>query len=177
MKSVLTAPVKLWHLVLVSVIVASLTSTAVVSASPFLLGFQPQGPILMGLVAGTDANPINVPAGGGNVAVLLKTITVPAGKVADLAVFGEADMEGGATGYQYCYGQIRLDDPNAGRQFQPGNYILQGFNPPANNLSAPINGFLTNVHAGQHTVFLVMGASFNNCYILNRSMIILANIH
>jgi hypothetical protein len=178
MKRVLTAPVQIWQLVLVSVLVASLTSTAVVIAAPLTSGFQPAGSMLMGLVSATDATMVTVPAGYTNVVVLQKTIVVPPHKVADLAVFGEVDIEGGASsGYQYCFGQYLLDDPNSGTQLHPGNYILEGFNPPANNLSVPINAFLTQVKPGTHTVYMVMQAGYANCYALDRSMIILANVH
>ncbi len=177
MKEILSAPVRLWQLILVSVLVAALTSTVVVSAAPFSPDFLDQGKFRMAVEAGTDSDAVNVPAGYTDVVVLQKDITVPPGKVADLAVLGEVDIEGGLTGYQYCFGQYRLDDVASGPQFEPGSYILEGFNPPPNNLSVPINGFLTDVPTGSHTVYMVMSAGYNDCYALNRSMIILANIH
>jgi len=177
MKNVLTAPVQVWHLIIVAVLVASLTSTMVVSAAP-LSSLLAQGSVRMAVASGTDANSVDVPAGYTSVVILKQTITIPKGKVADLAVMGEVDAEGGASsGYQYCFGQIMLDDVATGTQFKPGNYIIEGFNPPPNNLSTPINGYLTSVKAGNHTVYLVMQAGYADCIALNRSMIILANIH
>ncbi len=175
MKNVLSAPVRMWQVLLVSVLVAVLTSTAVVSAAP-LTAFLAPGTFRMGLKYGTS--PVSLPADYSSHAVLAHSIVIPAGKVADLAAIGEVDMEGGAsTGYQYCFGQYRLDNVLTGTQFKPGNYILEGFNPPANNLSVPINGFLGNVPAGTHTVYMVMQAGYNTCTALDRSMIIIANIH
>ncbi len=176
MKKVLTAPVQLWHVILVTILIATLTSTAVVSAAP-LSAFLTQGTVRMAVATGSDVNSITVPAGYSSVVVLSRLIAIPAGKVADLVAIGEVDMEGGAvSGYQYCFGQYRLDSIT-GTQFKPGNYILEGFNPPANNLSVPINGVLLNVPAGNHTIYMVMQAGYADCIALNRSMIIFANIH
>jgi hypothetical protein len=178
MKRALSAPVQLWQLVLVSVLVAVLSTTAVVSAAPLTAGLLPNGQVRMAAASGTDSNAVNVPAGYTSVSVLEKTITVPKGRVADLLVMGEVDIEGGAvSGFQYCFGQYRLDDVASGPQFEPGNYILEGFNPPPNNLSTPINGFLLNVEPGDHTIYMVVQAGYADCYALNRSMIILVNIH
>jgi hypothetical protein len=178
MKKALSAPVRMWQLVLVSVLVAVLTSTAVVSAAPLATGFLAPGTIRMIWAYGTGSAPVTMPADYSSHAVLSTTVVIPAGKVAELMAIGEVDMEGGATtGYQYCFGQYRLDNFKTGAQFKPGNYILEGFNPPANNLSVPINGFIGNVQAGTHTVYMVMQAGYNTCTALNRSMIVFANIH
>jgi hypothetical protein len=178
MKKAFTAPVKLWHLILASVCVAALTTTVAVSAAPFTVGLLPNGQVRLAAAAGTDDDAINVPAGYTSVSILEKTITVPKGRVADLLVLGAVDIEGGAiSGYQYCFGQYRLDDIDTGPQFEPGNYILEGFNPPPNNLTTPINGFLLNVEPGDHTIHMVVQAGYADCYALNRSMIILVNIH
>lgn len=178
MKRILTAPVQLWHVFLVTILVATLTSTAVVSAAP-LQGFWLPGTMRMAAAFGNDSNAVHVPMGWNPVAVLQTTITIPAGKRADLAVMGEVDIESGTiSGIQYCEGQIRLDNVTSGAQFRPGNYKLGGYasNPP-NNFSTPINGYLGNVIAGTHTIYLVVDAGYADCLALQRSMIVLANIH
>jgi hypothetical protein len=181
MKKVLIAPVQLWQLVLVSVLVAILTSTAVVSAAPLAVGLLAPGSVRMAVAPGTSANSVTVPSGYSSVSVLQKIITVPAGKVADLAVMGMVDIASGTFGIsniQYCFGQYRLDNITSGTQFKGGNYILGGYTDYApNNFSVPVNGYLTNVTAGNHTVYMVLQAGYHNCLALNRSMIILANIH
>jgi hypothetical protein len=178
MKKALTAPVQLWQLVVVAVLVAALTGTVVVSAAPLTDGLLPHGQVRMAVASGTDADAVNVPAGYSSVSVLEKTIIVPNGKVADLLVMGAVDIEGGAvSGFQYCFGQYRLDDISTGPQFAPGNYILEGFNPPPNNLTTPISGHLLDVAPGEHTIHMVVQAGYADCYALNRSMIILVNLH
>ena len=136
--------------------------------------------MMMAVASATDANQIDVPPTYASTVVLKQVITIPKGKTADLAVMGEVDIEGGsaASSYEYCFGQYRLDNVATGTQFKPGNYILKGFTPPvANNLSVPINGYLTGVKAGTHTIFMVVQAGYQDCYMNDRSMIILANVH
>ena len=177
MKNALSTPVKLWQLLLVSALVVVLTTTVAFSAAPPDDGMVPHGQVRFA-VTGDSENTISVPAGYTNVAVLEKTITVPNGRVADLLAFGEVDIEGGAlTGYGYCFGEFRLDDIENGPQFDPGSYILYGFNPPPNNLSLPINGYLLNVEPGEHTIYMVMSAGYADCINLTRSMIVTVNIH
>lgn len=177
MKKILTSQVKMWHLIVLAIVVTFLTSATIVAAEPLAGGFWGAGTIMIAAASGTDSSQVTVPKGYADTVVLQKAITIPPGKSADLAVIGSADIEGGAsTGYQYCFGQYRLD-AIGGSQFKPGNYILEGFNPPPNNLTVPINGFITKVPSGQHTVYMVMEAGYADCYILNRSMIIIANIH
>ena len=177
MKNALNAPVKFWQLILVSVLVAALTSTATVSAAPYLVGVWPTGSVLMSGVFGTDNNSITVPSGYVDTTILQKTITVPAGKVADIAVIGMVNFQAGSsTGYIYCFGEYRLDNI-AGTAFKPGTYILEGFNPPPNNLSVPLNGYLQNVPAGNHTIYMVVSAGYTSCTAQDRSMIILMNVH
>ncbi len=176
MKKVFTAPVQLWQVVVVAVLVITLTGTVVASAASFPSGLLAQGIVRMALASSTTQ--VAVPATYTSTNVLQQTITIPVGKVGDIAVTGEADIEDGAgSGYQYCFGQYRLDNVATGTQFKPGNYILGGSNLPENNLSVPINGFLQNVKAGNHTVYMVMQAGYAICYAQDRSMIILVNIH
>ena len=180
MKKTLTAPVQLWQLVLVSVLVAILTSTAVVKAAPLSAGgFLTQGTIQIAPLQGANGSSVNVPSGYTNVAILQKTITIPAGKVADLVVMGAVDIASGTlAGIQYCFGQYRLDNVSSGTQFKGGNYILGGYlQDPPNNFTVPINGFLQNVTAGNHTVYMVMSAGYADCNAFNRTMLIFANIH
>jgi len=177
MKNALSTPVKLWQLLLITVLVVVLTTTVAFSAAPPNDGMLPKGQVRFAVAGDDGTNSINVPAGYTNVAILEKTITVPNGRVADLMALGEVDIEGGLTGYGYCFGEFRLDDIEAGPQFEPGNYILYGFNPPPNNLSLPINGYLLNVEPGEHTIYMVMSAGYNDCYTLTRSMIVTVNIH
>lgn len=177
MRKVLTTQVQLWHLVVLVAVSVFVGSAAVVSAETLGTGFWTQGAINIATVSGDDSNSVTVPSGYADTVVLQKSITIPAGKSADLAVIGSVDMEGGGTsGYQYCFGQYRLD-AIGGSQFKPGNYILEGFNPPANNLTVPINGFMAKVPPGKHTVYMVMEAGYHDCIALDRSMIIIANIH
>ncbi len=177
MKKALSAPVQLWQLVLASFLVAALATSAAVLAGPAADGFLPHGQVRFA-VAGDSINSVTVPAGYTNTAVLEKTITVPKGRLADLMAVGEVNIQSGAlTGYQYCFGEYRLDDATSGTQFQPGNYILEGFNPPQNNLSLPINGYLTDVEPGDHTIYMVVSAGYADCIAQTRSMIISVNLH
>jgi hypothetical protein len=177
MKKALSAPVQLWQLVLAAFLVAALTTTAAVLAGPPGDGMLPHGQARFA-VAGDNTNSISVPAGYTNVGVLERTITVPKGKLADLMAVGEVNIQSGAlTGYQYCFGEYRLDDVTNGTQFEPGNYILEGFNPPQNNLSFPVNGYLTNVEPGDHTIYMVLSAGYADCIAQTRSMIVMVNLH
>ena len=174
MKKILTAPVRLWHLMLVVILLATLTGTAVVSAAP-LSAFLPAGTMRMA-VAYSDSL-YTVPEGYTNKIVLQQSFSIPAGKVGDVVAIGEVDIQGGdLTGNQYCFGEYRLDTVG-GTQFKPGSYILEGINPPPNNLSLPIIGFLTGVGSGQHSVKMVMSAGYADCIAMNRAMILLVNIH
>lgn len=177
MKRTLSAPVQLWQLVLVIFLAAAFITTAALSALPPDDGMLPKGQVRMA-VAGDDTDSVTVPAGYTNVAVLEKTITVPKGKLADFMAIGEVNIQSGAlTGFQYCFGEYRLNDVTSGTQFEPGNYILEGFNPPQNNLSFPINGYLTDVEPGEHTIYMVVSAGYADCIVQTRSMIILVNFH
>ena len=177
MRRALSAPVQLWHLVLVSIMGATFIATAALAALPPDDGMLPKGQVRFA-VAGDDTDSIAVPAGYTNVAVLEKTITVPNGKLADFMAIGEVNIQSGAlTGYQYCFGEYRLNDVESGTQFEPGNYILEGFNPPQNNLSFPINGYLTNVEPGEHTIYMVVSAGYADCIVQTRSMIVMVNFH
>jgi hypothetical protein len=177
MKKVFSAPVQIWQVVVVVVLVAALTGTVVAaSAASFPSALLTQGVVRMAVASSTTQ--VAVPATYTSTNVLQQTITIPVGKVGDIAVTGEVDIEDGAgSGYQYCFGQYRLDNVATGTQFNPGNYILEGFNPPENNLSVPIDGYLQNVKAGNHTVYMVMQAGYAICFAQDRSMIILVNIH
>jgi len=182
MKRTLTAPVQLWQLVLVSVMVAVLTSTAVVSAAPYAPSFLAAGTTRYAVASCNTCEVVDT--GAPREWVLKTSFTVPAGMVADLMAIGSADLQGGAAGYHYCYGQYRLDGTagagnshTGGTGFSPGNYILYGFNPSPNNLTVPINGFLKNVAAGAHVVYQVMEAGYNDCIVNYDSMIVIANLH
>lgn len=178
MKKALNAPVKFWQLIVVSVLVAALTSTATVSAAPYLVGVWPTGSVRMSGAFGSDTNPVTVPKGYTPTVILEKTVTVPVGKSADIAVIGMVNFQGGAvSGNIYCFGRYRLDNSSGGTIFKPGNYILEGFNPPPNNLSVPLNGYLQNVAAGNHTIYMVADAGYADCIAQSRSMIILMNVH
>ena len=178
MKKALNAPVKFWQLIVVSVLVAVLTSTATVSAAPYMVGVWPTGSVRMSGAFGTDVNSVTVPKGYTPTVILEKTITVPAGKSADIAVIGMVNFQSGASpNYIYCFGRYRLDNSSGGTIFKPGSYVLEGFNPPPNNISVPLNGYLQNVPAGNHTIYMVADAGYADGIAQSRSMIILMNVH
>lgn len=174
MKNVFTAPVQLWHLILVVVVIAALASTVVASAAP-LSSFLAQGNVRMAFAA--NPNTMSIAPGTHKVG-LQQTITIPAGKHADLAVIGAVDFQGGGlVTIMYCFGLYRLDNATTGTPSKPGNTILIGFNPSQNNLTTPVNGWFTNVGSGTHTVYMDLSASFGICTPQYRQMMIFANIH
>ena len=135
--------------------------------------FLPQGAFNMAVSSASGA--LYVRSTDGDKEVLRATFTVPAGQRADIAAFFNAE------GYKYpngyCYLKFNLDaigpaDLRPGKMWVADGYIFKGGYP---TISA--NGYKTSVPAGAHTLIVTMSNTGGDCYVSDRSLILISNRH
>jgi hypothetical protein len=181
-KRLLSAELKLWHLLLVVVLLAVGTggASAGQTATPPGAGsnlssdaFFPSGAFNM--AAAKSHNSLTVHSVDGEVAVLRVAFSVPSGQKADIAAFFSAEAYKYPNGY--CYLTFYLDGIGTAA-LQPGQvwvadgYVYSGAYP---TISA--QGYEGNVAAGAHSVLVALHTTGGDCYVDDRSIILISNRH
>ena len=181
-KRLLSAELKLWHLLLVVVLLAVGTggASAGQTATPPGAGsnlsseaFFPSGAFNM--AAAQSNNSLIVHSVDGEVEVLRVNFSVPSGQKADIAAFFSAEAYKYATGY--CYLKFYLDGIGTaalrpGQVWVADGYVYSGAYP---TISA--QGYEGNVAAGAHSVLVTLNTTGGDCYVDNRSIILISNRH
>lgn len=188
MKCTLNSNLKLWHLVTFAVVLMLFGGSAIVLAdADAVKGFWAPGQIRLASVYSSDGIPIT---GNTTVKVLSATITIPAGKKADLQTTFSADLRPsvGIGGFAFCFGYFGLDANNPDPGFKPGGvygYPEQGYEyelfggataqePSA--LSVSMAGYRKNVAAGTHTVNVYVSSPYSGCTVEASNLNVIANI-
>lgn len=180
-KRLLSAQLKLWHLLLVVVllVIGSGTSfgqtvapTGADSSRSTDVSFR-SGSFHMAAAKSNTSQTVH--AADGEVEVLRVSFSVPAGKKADIAAFFNAEAYKYPNGY--CYLTFYLDGI-ATTALQPGElwvadgYVYSGAYP---TISA--QGYERNVGAGTHSVIVTLHATGGDCFVDDRSVILISNQH
>jgi hypothetical protein len=181
-KGLLNSNLRLWHLVVLSVLVVVLGGGAVaLSASS---DFWHAGSVR--LDSTYSASTISI-SGSNNppVRVLNLTVRVPKGKVADIQATFTADLHhnglNGLTTYAYCFGTIALDGhpSSSSHQFRPDQYQLIGgataYEPDA--VSVAMSGVKKGVGPGYHTVSVWISSAYEGCTLFDRTLNVVASLH
>lgn len=179
MRGILNSNLRLWHLVVMAVLLVLLTvGTIAVSAGP--AAFWPSGSIRLTGAQSDDSISItgsNNPA----VRVLRATLSVPSGKKADLQATFTAELQHGVGTYAYCFGDITLDGSpaNSSNLFNPGQYQLLGGETAKepNAVSVAMMGIRKNVGPGFHSVNVYINSAYAGCTLNARALSVVADIH
>jgi hypothetical protein len=182
-KRLLRAELRVWHLLLVVVLVLG-SGTGVMGApatgnapSPAALdAYWAAGQVRMATVSSTTA--VYVKSTDGWKAVLAITLTVPSGQKADIAAFFNGEGYKYANGY--CYARFELengtvlkpDESEHNGQWVVDGYIFKNAYPTISD-----QGFMLAVPPGTHSVTVKMMATGGDCYVADRSLIVIANQH
>jgi hypothetical protein len=181
-KAILNSNLRLWHLVVLGVLVVALSGGAIALSAGS--DFWHAGTVRLD---GTySASTVSI-SGSNNpaVRVLHLTVRVPSGKVADIQATFTADLHPdgikSASEYAFCFGYITLDGSpsNSSRRFSPGQYQLIGgatINQP-NAVSVSMSGIKKGVGHGYHTVNVYISSSYNGCTLFARTLNVVASIH
>jgi len=181
-KRLLSAQLKLWHLLLVVVLLAvgSGSTSAGQTGTP-----TPGDPNLstdaffrsgvFNMAAAQSQASITAHSVDGLVEVLRATFTVPAGQQADIAAFFSGEAYKYATGY--CYLKFFVDQIGSayllpGKVWVADGYVYSGAYP-----TITAQGYKVGVGAGEHSVVVALQTTGGDCYIDNRSLIVISNRH
>ncbi len=180
-KRLLSAELKLWHLLLVvALLTVPATSTlAWHSAAPAgpdrsSEEFLPQGTFNMAEAQSNTSQTVH--SVDGEVEVLRVSFTVPSGQHANIAAFFNAEAYKYANGY--CYLKFYLDAIGSGGALRPGKlwvadgYVYSGAYP---TISA--QGYKGSIGAGTHSVLVTLSTTGGDCYVDDRSLIVISNRH
>jgi hypothetical protein len=181
-KRLLSAELKVWHLLLVVALLAvsaSGTSAGLstpTGASPNLSpdGFYPAGTFNMGTAQSNTS--LTVHAADGEVEVLRVSFSIPAGQTAAVAAFFNAEAYKYPNGY--CYLTSYLDTIGSGPVLYPGElWVADGyvFNGKYPTISA--QGYVGHIAAGAHSVIVTLHATGGDCFVDDRSLIVISNRH
>jgi hypothetical protein len=179
-KRLLSAELKVWHLLLVVVLLAVGTGTAVARQSAPPIDDDsgvssdrlfPSGAFKMAAAKSTDS--LTVEVADGEVTVLQVDFSVPSGKKADIAVFFNAEAYKYPNGY--CYLSFYLDGVGTtplppGEVWVADGYIYNGGYP---TISA--QGYKGKVGPGAHSVLVALTATVGDCLVDDRSAILISN--
>jgi hypothetical protein len=181
-KRLLSAELKVWHLLLVVVLLAVGTGTAVArqSAPPTDADsgvssdrLFPSGAFKMAAAKSTTS--MTVHEADGEVTVLQVGFSVPSGRKADIAAFFNAEAYKYPNGY--CYVTFYLDGVGTtalapGQVWGADGYVYSGAYP---TISA--QGYKAKVGPGAHSVLVTLDATGGDCYVDDRSVILISNQH
>jgi hypothetical protein len=178
-KRLLSADLKVWHLLLVIAVLAVSTDSTLASqnmtpSKPNLSSdaFFPSGALNMAAASSNTSQTVH--AADGKVEVLRVAFTVPAGQTASIAVFFNAEAYKYANGY--CYLAFYLDSIGAGNQLKPGNlWVADGYVYSGGYPTISAQGYRPSVAAGTHSVVVALHTTGGDCYVNDRSIILLSN--
>jgi hypothetical protein len=181
-RHLLSAQLKLWHLLLVVVLLAvgSASTSAGQTATPTrgdpnlsTDSFFRSGVFNMA-AAQSQASQV-VHSVDGMVEVLRASFTVPAGQQADIAAFFSGEAYKYPNGY--CYLKFFVDQIGSayllpGRVWVADGYIYSGAYP-----TITAQGYKVGVGAGEHSVVVALLTTGGDCYVDSRSLIVISNRH
>ena len=180
-KRLLSTELKLWHLLLVVVLLAIGTGTS------FGQTFPPAGadadrssdvlftPGSFRMAAASSNTSQTVHSIDGDVEILRVSFSVPSGKRADIAVFFNAEAYKYANGY--CYVTFYLGGIGA-TALQPGQlWVADGYVYTGGYPTFSAQGYKANVGSGSHTVLVALTATGGDCWVNDRSIILISNQH
>ena len=125
------------------------------------------------MAAAKSNDSMTVHEADGEVSVLQVDFSVPAGKRADIAAFFNAEAYKYPNGY--CYLTLYLDGVGTtalapGQEWVADGYVYSGAYP---TISA--QGFKGGVGPGTHSVLVALSATGGDCYVDDRSLILISN--
>jgi hypothetical protein len=180
-RRLLSAELKVWHLLLVVALLAVSSSSTSAGLSPShgaspatADGFYPAGTFNMATAQSNTSQTIH--AADGEVEVLRATFKIPAGQTAAVAAFFNAEAYKYPNGY--CYLTSYLDTVGTGPVLFPGElwvadgYVYSGAYP---TISA--QGYVGHIAAGTHAVIVTLHATGGDCFVDDRSLIVISNRH
>jgi hypothetical protein len=182
-KRLLGAELRVWHLLLGVVLVLG-SGTGVMGApahanapSPAALdSYLTAGQLRMAVSGSTAA--VYVKSTDDWKAVLAVSFTVPSGQKADVAAFFNAKAYKYPNGY--CYARFELEN---GTVLKPdtadhlGQWVADGYIYKGGYPTLTDQGFMVAVPAGLHSVTVKLKDTGGDCYISDRSLILIANQH
>jgi hypothetical protein len=177
MKRVLDSNLRIWHLLVMGVLLALLTGgTFVVAAGP--AAFWPAGNVR--LASAQNDNTISI-TGSNNpaVRVLRTTFSVPSGRKADLQAVFTADLHHGIGTFAYCFGEFTLDGSPPDDQFNPGSYQLLGGSTATqpDAVSVAMTGIRRGVGSGFHTVDVYIDSAYGGCTLFAHAMTVAVDLY
>jgi hypothetical protein len=179
MVRILDRNVKVWHLLVLGLLLGVLVgSTITIAATPAAqwgsgnIRLASAASASTVSISGTDTPPVRV---------LRTEINVPSGRVADIqASFGASLLPNKLTGtFAYCFGYFTLDSQtNTDPQFRPGQVQLIG-GPHAdqpNAVGVGMEGWRRNIGPGRHHVNVYINSAFAGCTLMERALNVVMNV-
>jgi hypothetical protein len=181
-KRLLSAELKVWHLLIVVAVFAVGTDTALARqgnvsnsglAAATADSFFPSGTFNMAAAHSNTSQVVH--SADGEVEFLRVSISIPRGQVADIAAFFNGEAYKYPNGY--CYIKFYLDQIGGdalapGKLWVADGYVYSGAYP---TISA--QGYRSNVKAGTHNVIVSLLTTGGDCYVDDRSIIVISNRH
>lgn len=176
MRSPLDRSVRLWHVLVVGLLVLVVTGGTAVLAAAGGAAF-PSGTVRLASawsnesisISGTDNPPVKV---------LGVAFSIPAGKTADVQATFSASLLHNAGTYAYCFGRITIDGATPNKAFRPGSYQLLGGKTDSlpNGITASMTGFRPNIGAGNHEVRVYVNSAYAGCTLQERALNLVINV-
>lgn len=181
-KRLLSAQLRLWHLLLAVALLAvsvSVTAAARSVPTPASSGtnpdsFYPNGAFNMAAAQSNTSQTIH--EADGEVEVLRATFTIPAGQIANVAAFFNAEAYKYPNGY--CYLTSYLDRVGSRLVMFPGElWVADGYVYKGGYPTISAQGFRGHIPAGTHSVIVTLHATGGDCFVDDRSLIVISNRH
>jgi hypothetical protein len=180
-KRLLSADLKVWHLFLVVALLAVGSSSTSAGLSPSrgtnpdtADGFYPSGSFNMATAQSNTSQTIH--AADGEVEVLRATFKIPTGQTAAVAAFFNAEAYKYPNGY--CYLTSYLDTVGTGPVLFPGElWVADGYVYTGGYPTISAQGYVGHIAAGVHSVIVTLHATGGDCFVDDRSLIVISNRH
>jgi hypothetical protein len=186
MKRFLSSELRVWHLLVAVVLVGVLSGGVVIARGipgpmehrqPQVASFQPASFFGAGdfrMAAASKNDGVNIGPTDGEVEVARVSFTVASGHRQDVAAFFNAEAYK-YTGGGYCYLRFELDTIGS-TPINPGDlWVADGYVYVDAYPTISAQGFKTNVGPGHHTLYATIYATGGQCYVGDRSLIVIGN--
>lgn len=171
LKNITQSNIKLWHIIVVLVIMIVSRNLPTEAAAPFLTGN-------IFIASSTNTTPFSLTIGQPEATHISTSFNVPSGSVADLAAFYNTRYELDSSGS--CNAEIRIDSPTGPIVSAGESYLGGGANDYG---TQSLNGVATNISAGDHTIYVTVEPESTPytgdpaCTLAQASLILLVRTH
>lgn len=179
MRNVLNGNLKVWHLIVVGILLMlTAGGTIALADTDAINGLWPQGTVLMASASSNTS--LTTTSGGPKLEALSISFDVPAGKRGDIQATFTGFLQHNAGTYSYCYGEFRFDS-ETGTPLNPnadGSYQLYGgtISQLPSQLTSTFTGSKKGLKPGHYVLKAYLSSSYASCNVYERNMNVIVNL-